>query len=43
MDSSTTMLPNFNPRSLTGATVIMWLNILYKVFQSTLPYGSDYS
>ena len=31
----------FNPRSLTGATVIIAVLGLYAVFQSTLPYGSD--
>ncbi len=32
---------DFNPRSLTGATFITPLFILFILFQSTLPYGSD--
>ena len=31
----------FNPRSLTGATVVMLIAQLARLFQSTLPYGSD--
>ena len=32
---------DFNPRSLTGATVMAALKVPDVIFQSTLPYGSD--
>ena len=32
---------NFNPRSLTGATLAAYKLLLKSTFQSTLPYGSD--
>ena len=32
---------HFNPRSLTGATFLMRMLDVTKVFQSTLPHGSD--
>ena len=34
---------HFNPRSLTGATVLLLLLPISKLFQSTLPHGSDSS
>ena len=34
---------DFNPRSLTGATIISQLVKPFVRFQSTLPYGSDHS
>ena len=32
---------HFNPRSLTGATLRMPMQVVTRLFQSTLPYGSD--
>ena len=32
---------DFNPRSLTGATVKILYGVKYSKFQSTLPHGSD--
>ena len=32
----------FNPRSLAGATKIHYIIIIIKIFQSTLPRGSDF-
>ena len=36
------LFPHFNPRSLTGATGILYLTPSIVTFQSTLPYGSDF-
>ena len=33
---------NFNPRSLTGATVKILFGVNFLKFQSTLPHGSDH-
>ena len=36
------ILANFNPRSLTGTTFWMAALALISLFQSSLPYGSDF-
>ena len=41
MSARLSTTPNFNPRSLTGATRCMTLTLLSVAFQSTLPHGSE--